>query len=125
MQDTQQGTQFAPQFAQQNLDAAVNMSMQATRFWRRCAALQAQGANEMFEEGLRISRTIIKTQSEMIEAAEEMLSESQRAVLENIEESARRGEEAVREAGGNGSHALRQSEKSRQQSGSHGQRRAT
>lgn len=106
MQNTQNGMPIA----QQNLDAAVNIGMQATRFWRTCATLQAQGANEVMEGSLRITRTILKTQSDIVEAAGQLLSEGQRVVQENIERTTREGAEAAREAGSNGSHALQQAQ---------------
>lgn len=111
------------QLAQSNLDAAVTMGAHATRFWRRCATLQAQGANQMLEEGLRITRVILKTQAEMIEAAGQFLSEGQRVATENIEQASEPAEEGVREAGGNGGDI--QPLKPAQRAGSQAHRRAS
>jgi hypothetical protein len=112
MQNTQQsGTQFA----QMNLDAAMRMGTQAAEFWRRCAALQAQGANQVLEESVRMTRVILKTQSEMVDAAGQFLSEGNRTVFQNLEqagqqaaETARSAARDVQNAAGNGSRAMQE-----------------
>jgi hypothetical protein len=121
MQNTQSGNQFA----QHNLDAAVNLGTQATQFWRKCAQLQAQGASQVMEESLRITRTILQTQSEMVAAAGQFLTERQRMMQQNIEQAGQEGMDAVREAGGNGSHAIQQAQRSGQPAKAQGHHRAS
>ena len=79
MQNPQQA---GNQFTQVNFDAAVRMSAQAAEFWRRCAALQAAGVNQVVEESVRMTRAILKTQAEIVEAAGQCLSESNRTVFQ-------------------------------------------
>jgi len=117
MQNTQSGNQFA----QHNLDAAVNLGTQATQFWRKCAQLHAQGASQVMEESLKITRTILQTQSEMVDAAGQFLTERQRQLQQNIEQASQEGVDAMREAGSNGSHALQQGQRAGQQAGQSGQ----
>jgi hypothetical protein len=114
------------QLAQSNLDAAVTMGAHATRFWRRCATLQAQGANEMLEEGLRITRVILKTQAEMIEAAGQLLSEGQRVATENIEQASEPAGGSGRESGNGGDiQPLKPAQRAGQHAGSQAHRRAS
>jgi hypothetical protein len=111
------------QLAQSNLDAAVTLGAHATQFWRRCATLQAQGANQVLEESLRITRVILKTQAEMIDAAGQFLSEGRRVAMENIEQASEPAEEGARESGGNGGDI--QPLKPAQRAGSQAHRRAS
>jgi hypothetical protein len=87
------------QFAQVNFDAAIRMSTQAAEFWRRCAALQASGMNQVVEESVRMTRTILKTQAEIVDAAGQFLSEGNRTVFQSVEEGAWQAGEAGRQAG--------------------------
>ena len=88
------------QFAPVNFDAAVRMSAQAAEFWRRCAALQAAGVNQVVEESVRMTRAILKTQAEIVEAAGQCLSESNRTVFQAMEEGSQQVGEAARQAAG-------------------------
>lgn len=99
MHNTQQsGTPFAPPFSQANLDAALRMGTQAAEFWRRCASLQAQGANQVLEESVRMTRVILKTQSDMVDAAGQFISEGNRAVFQNLEQAGQQSAELARNA---------------------------
>ena len=104
------------QFAQVNFDAAIRMSTQAAEFWRRAAAIQAAGMNQVVEESVRMTRAILKTQSEIVEAAGQCLSEGNRTVFQHVEEGAWQAGEAGRQAGEAGRQAV--------QSGQSGQRKA-
>jgi hypothetical protein len=117
MENTQQ---TGSRYAQYNLDAAVSMGGQASRFWRQCAALQAQSAHQIAEESLRITHVILKTQADMVEAAGQFFSEGQRVVAQNIEQAGRQAEEDVREAGSNGSQALKNAQHGAQQAAQRG-----
>jgi hypothetical protein len=97
MQNPQQA---GNQFAQVNFDAAVRMSTQAAEFWRRAAAIQAAGVNQVVEESVRMTRAILKTQAEIVEAAGQCLSEGNRAVFQAAEEGAWQAGDASRQAAG-------------------------
>src|SRR5258706_4124750 len=92
--------QTGNQFAQVNFDAAVRMGTQAVEFWRRCAALQAAGVSKVVEESVRMTRAILKTQAEIVEAAGQCLSESNRTVFQAVEAGSQQAGEAVRQAAG-------------------------
>ena len=109
------------QFAQANFDAAIRMSTQAAEFWRRAAAIQAAGVNQVVEESVRMTRAILKTQSEIVEAAGQCLSEGNRAVFQTAEENAWQAGEAGRQAGEAGRQAVQSGQSSQ---GQHGQRKA-
>jgi hypothetical protein len=81
----QTGKDSATDIAQTNLDAAMKMSAHTAEFWRRCASVQAEGANQLLEESVRMTRVILKTQSEMVDAAGRLLSAGNRAVFQNLE----------------------------------------
>src|SRR5262245_22723172 len=110
-----QNPQTGNQFAQVNFDAAVRMSTQAAEFWRRAAAIQAAGVNQVVEESVRMTRVILKTQAEIVEAAGQCLSEGNRAVFQNMEDAAWQAGEASRQTAGAMTHG---------QSGQTGQRKA-
>lgn len=95
-----QNPQTGNQFAQVNFDAAVRMSTQAAEFWRRAAAIQAAGVNQVVEESVRMTRVILKTQAEIVEAAGQCLSEGNRAVFQTVEEGAWQAGETSRQAAG-------------------------
>jgi hypothetical protein len=110
--------QVGNQFAQVNVDAAVRMSAQAAEFWRRYASLQAAGMNQIVQEGVRMTRAILHTQAEIVEAAGQCLSENNRAVFQAVEEGSQQAGETARQSGS----ALQQS--SQQGSSQPGQRKA-
>lgn len=113
--------QTGNQYAQVNFDAAVRMSTQAAEFWRRAAAIQAAGVNQVVEESVRMTRAILKTQAEIVEAAGQCLSEGNRAVFQNMEDAAWQAGEASRHAGEAGRQATGSMAG---QPGQHGQRKA-
>jgi len=92
--------QTGNQFAQVNFDAAVRMGTQAAEFWRRAAAIQAAGINQVVEESVRMTRVILKTQAEIVEAAGQCLSEGNRSVFQAFEEGSHHAGEAARQAAG-------------------------
>jgi len=114
MQNPQQA---GNQFAQVNVDAAIRTSTQAAEFWRRYAALQAAGVNQIVQEGVRMTRAILHTQAEIVEAAGQCLSEGNRTVFQAVEEGSQQAGEAGRQAAG----AMQPSSQSQSQQG---QRRA-
>lgn len=115
------------QFAQMNLDAAMRMGTQAAEFWRRCAALQAQGANQVLEESMRMTRVILKTQTDMVDAAGQLIAEGNRTVFQNLEQAGQQAQDVTRNAtrdahsaaGGNGSRVTQEPSQ-----GGHSPRRA-
>ena len=74
------------------------MGTQAAEFWRRCAALQAQGANQVLEESVRMTHVILKTQSDMVDAAGHFISEGNRAVFQNLEQAGQQSADFARSA---------------------------
>lgn len=92
--------QVGNQFAQVNVDAAVRMSTQAAEFWRRYASLQAAGVNQILQESVRMTRAILHTQAEIVEAAGQCLSDGNRTVFQAVEEGSHQASEAGRQAAG-------------------------
>lgn len=111
-----QNQQSGAHFAQSNLDAAMRIGTQAADFWRRCTTLQAQGANQVLEESVRITRVILKTQSDMVDAASQFLSEGKRTMFHELERQGEQAADAVRTGANNTAQALQQSANQ----GSHG-----
>jgi hypothetical protein len=59
---------------QAGFDNAMKIGTQAVEFWRQCATVHAESTGQLLDESMKITRVLLRTQSEMVDAAGKLMA---------------------------------------------------